>query len=338
MITVFVYCLVVVFAMCVVYHKRKDPREFTLGICIGFVAAIVVYVGGMLASASALEVISGQVTAKSWHYDPEEETYSCGVDKTCTRQIPRWRWDVESDTGQPYSEYTYTKSSPDIWDGAKVGEPFARNSLFLNFQYVHEQSVAFDRNVTYDGWLPEYPGIYYGFRVNRCMSNVVDCEELGRLLQIAHKRWGPTYQANAMVVIVSEKAVGFAEALRSEWTGGKKNDTILVLYVDGDLKVTRVEVFGRSTSNKRNSEYADFNLILREQAVRVGTFDEQKVVAALDSALPYFERENLDDYDFMVNAYQPPVWATALHLLLIALAMLGAVAKYRKETRFSYRR
>ena len=340
MITIFFYSMLVLLGMLVVYVKRKDKAEYAVGALTGILAAFVVYVGGMILQASSYEILSGQVTGKSWHYDPETESYSCGTDgkETCTRQVPRWRWDVESDTGSPYSEHTYVQASPDIWDGAKVGEPFARNKWFINYQYVHKQSVLFDQDVRYEGWLPEYPDIIMGFRVNRCMSNVVDCEELGRQLQIAHKRWGNQFQVNALVAVVHEKAVGFADALRAKWTGGKKNDTILVLYVDGDLKVTRVEVFGRSTSNKRNAEYADFNLILREQAVRIGVFDEQKIVAALDSALQYFERENLDNYDFMANAYQPPAWVTALHILLIALAMLAAVAKYRKETRYSYRR
>lgn len=343
MIDIFFYCLLAIMAMCVVYSMRKDKTEMALGIGVGILTAFVVYFGSMFLQASSFELIAGSVTGKSWHYDPEEESYSCGKDNkdTCYREVPRWRWDVESDTGGDFSEYTYINASPDIWDAAKKGEPFARNKWFVNFQYVHDQSVLFDKNAKYSGWLPDYPQIYYGYRVNRCMSNVVDCEELGRQLQIAHQKWGAKYQVNAMVVIAHEKAAGFADALRAQWTGGKKNDTVLVLYVDKDLVVKRVEVFGRSTSNKRNAEYADFNLILREQASRIGRFDENKVIAALDSALPFFEREDLKQYDFMANAYRPPLWMIALHLVLIGLAMFVAVTEYRKRmygSRYRYYR
>ena len=339
MIEIFFYCLLAIISMCVVYTIRKDKTELALGAGVGIIAAFIVYFASLMLQASSFEVLSGSVTGKSWAYDPEEESYSCGKDgkDTCYREIPRWRWDVHSDTGDSYTDYTYVHASPDIWDGAKKGEPFARNRLFFNFQYVHDQSVLFDKDARYDGWLPAYPSIYYGFRINRCMSNVVDCEELGRQLQLKHRQWGPKYQVNAMVAIVHEKAAGFADALRNEWTGGKKNDTVLVLYVDKDLVVTRVEVFGRSTSNKRNADYADFNLILREQAARIGVYDEDRVVAALESALPFFEREDLSQYDFMADAYRPPLWTVAIHLVLIGLAMFVAVHEYRRRN-YGYRR
>lgn len=333
MIEIFFYCLLATIAMCLVYQRYKDKTELALGIGIGILAAFVVYFGSLMLQASSFEVLSGSVTGKSWAYDPEEESYSCGTDgkDTCYREIPRWRWDVHSDTGAPYTEYTYVKTSPDIWDAAQKGQPFARNKLFFNFQYVHDQSVLFDKDARYVGWLPQYPSIYYGYHINRCMSNVVDCEELGRQLRVAHQKWGPKYQVNAMVAIVHEKAAGFADALRNEWTGGKKNDTVLVLYVDKDLMVKRADVFGRSTSNKRNAEYADFNLILREQASRIGMFNEEHVVAALDSALPFFEREDLSKYNFMADAYRPPLWTVALHILIIGLTMFVAVREYRRR-------
>lgn len=332
--------LFAVIVAAIIYYVQKRNALIAVVLCgIGLAIVVAVNAASLVFSASSVELISGQVTGKDRHYDPDEETYSCGKDKTCTREIPRWRWDVESDTGDDYSEHTYSKSDvPEIYANARKGEPFARTKMFLNFQYVSDQTISVNKQFEYTGWLPEYPSIYNGYRVDRGISNVVDSSELSKALAQMQRQWGPEYGANVIVTVVSYKASGFNEALRNKWVGGKKNDIVLTLYLDDDKTVKKVELFSRSTSNKHNKEMADFNIMLRDTAAQIGTYDPVKVIPVVNSALPYFEREDLSKYDFLMNDYEAPWFVYVLSVVLAFVAMFFAMVKMEESMRYSYNR
>lgn len=330
MLDIFLYCVVALILAAIVQSKTKNT---TLAAIVGVVCALVgilfFYVALWL-SASSYEILSGRVTGKEVVYDPTTESYDCGKDsqgntKTCTRTVPRWRFEVQSDVGT-WWDHSYSRwNVPSVYERAVLGEPFAREKMFMNYQYVNDETVVLNKANSYAQWLPDYPSVYNGYKVDRAMSNVVNMDAMNAALAQAQITWGPKYGANVLVAVVHEKQEGFADALRNKWVGGKKNDVVIVLYINSELHVTKARVFSRSTNTKRTTEFADFNTTVRENAQRIDTLDPQKLVAVIDAALPYFEREDLSKHDYGAAAYSAAWWVNMIGVFVLLVVAFGLV-------------
>jgi hypothetical protein len=337
---IFVYVFAAILAALYCWRRENDFAVAGIGFLVGLILAGVVYYGPMYWQASDLELLSGSVVAKKRVYDPETESYDCGKDsqgntKTCTREIPRWRWDVISDIdSDKFSEHTYQSiRSPDIYSRTQIGDPYTAAHRFLNFQNVSEQSVLLDRESAdgYVGWLPEYPQVYSGFKVQRGFSTspLVDQRVLSNMLNVAQKRWGPMHGVNVMVVVIGPQADAnkFYYALKSKWKGGKKNDAVLIVRVDEEGRMTNTNSFSRSADNLLNEEGRAFTTLLHVNAMKTYTaankkFDPEQIIASIDQSLKYFQREDLGRYDFLKDEYMPPYWLVALSVIV---TMLGVV-------------
>lgn len=332
---IFAYLFVAVLAAAYWWHRERDFLASMAGFAVALVVAGATFYGPMYWQASDLELFSGSVVEKKRVYDPETETYDCGKDskgntQTCTRTIPRWRWDVISDIGDDkFSEYTHQSiRSPEIYSRAQIGDPFTSSHRFLNFQNVSEQSVLLDRESAgeYVGWLPEYPHIYSGFKVQRGFSTspLVDQRVLSNMLNVAHKRWGPMHGVNVIVVVIGPQtdANKFFYALRSKWKGGKKNDAVLVVRVDEKGELTNTNAFSRSADDLTDEKGMAFTTMLHVNALDTykadnKKFDPEQVIASIDKSLKYFKREDLGRYDFLKDEYMPPYWSVFLSLIAI---------------------
>lgn len=339
------------------YWQKREHDWAASGLCflVGVIVSCAVYYGPMYWQASDLQLLSGSVAEKKRVYDPETESYDCGKDsqgntKTCTREIPRWRWDVVSDIdGDKFSEYTHQSiRAPEIYTNTKIGDPYTASKRFLNFQNVSEQSVLLDRESAgeYVGWLPEYPHVYSGFKVQRGYSTspMVDQRELSARLNEAQKRWGPLHGVNVIVVVIGPQADAnkFYYALKSKWKGGKKNDAVLIVRVDEEGKMTNTNSFSRSADNLLNEEGRVFTTLLHVNAMKTYTasnkkFNAELIIASIDQSLKYFQREDLGRYDFLKDEYVPPYWLVALSLLAI-LVIPSLTVNYILDRRNAYGR
>lgn len=343
-------------------HREHDWMASGVALLTGLVVAFVVYYGPMYWQASDLELLSGSVVEKKRVYDPDTESYDCGKDskgntQTCTRDVPRWRWDVISDIdGAKFSEYTRQAiRSPEIYANAQIGDPFTSAHRFLNFQNVSDQSVMIDQEAggQYVGWLPEYPQVYGGFKVQRGFSTspFVDQRELSRQLNVAQKRWGPMHGVNVSIVVIGEHtdANKFFHALKSKWKGGKKNDAVLIVRVDDAGRMTNTNAFSRSADDLTNEEGLAFTTLLHVNAMKTYSpastkFDVEKIIASVDSSLAYFKREDLGRYDFLKDEYTPPYWLIVLSLLAVGVSVTLTVnyivgkrnAYGRRHRKFGY--
>lgn len=330
MFDIFLYCIVAAAAAAFVFSRTKNGALAGIvgGACA--IAGIAFFFAAMWISATSYEIISGHVTGKEVVYDPTTETYSCGTDskgntKTCTRTVPRWRFEVQADVGT-WWDHSYSRwSVPSVYERAVIGEPFAKEKMFMNYQYVNEETVMVNKRNAYAQWLPDYPSVYDGYRVDHAFSNVLNVDELNRAIANAQKVWGPKYGVNVIVAIVHEKQEGFADALRDKWVGGKKNDVVLTMYINSELHVTRARVFSRSTSTKRTTEYADFNTTVRENAQRIDTVNTQQIIKVFDESLPFFEREDLAQHDYGAASYSASWWVNLLGALVILIVAFGIV-------------
>lgn len=351
MASILLFAVVACMFAVVLYLIGRNVLEAFGGMLICFLVCCIFYGISLYSSATRFEILGGEITGKERVYDPEREEYQCGttqscstdskgnrschsVPKYCTRWIPRWRFDIDSNVGSWY-DYSYNKNRPPLkWDRANIGDPYANTKYFVNFQAASKQTVTLNTQVQYTGWLPEYPQIYDSWRVDRAMSNVIDVKNLSKMLEAQHKHWGPNFGIDVLVTIVSAKDAGFNHALASKWEGGKKNDAVLTLYVEPDTVnngyvVKYAELFSRSTSNKRNDQMADFAMVLRENASAIGAYSDNAVIKAIGTALPLFEREDLRKYDYLSDEYQAPMWVSIVGIVFGLFLGFFAVFAFR---------
>ena len=336
------------------HNRERDLAVTATGFIIGLVVALATFYGPMYWQASDEELLSGSVAEKNRVYDPETEYYDCGKDshgntKTCSREIPRWRWDVVSDYGDRYSEHTYQSiRAPEIYSGAQIGDPFASTKRFLNFQNVSDQSVMVDRQSAeeYRGWLPRYPHVYAGFKVSRGFSNTpcMDQRGLSHHLSLAQKRWGPMHGVNVSVIVVGPKTNWnqFTNALASKWKGGKKNDAVLVLGVDDECRAVHAWSFSRSADEKLDDRGRTFTTALYVNAHEAlsqqkGPISVPVIIDSIDKSLSLFQREDLGRYDFLADEYSPPYWLVGVSLVLV-LAVQGLTVNWMLGRRNAYGR
>lgn len=330
MMDILLYCGVALLGGYAAFKYTGHVQLAWIATAAGAVVAVLFFYVALWLSATSYEIISGTVTGKDVVYDPTTESYSCGTDskgnsKTCTRTVPRWRFEVEADVGTWY-DHSYSRwNVPSVYKNAVVGEPFAKEKMFMNYQYVNDESVIVNKLAQYDGWLPDYPSVYEGYKVHRAFSNVVDVSELNGALAKAEQTWGKKFGVNVIVMVVHEKAELFPEALRNKWVGGKKNDVVVTLFINNEKHVVRANVFSRSTSTKRSTEYADFNTTLRENAARIDTLDTQKIIGVIETALPLFEREDLAEHDFGATSYSAAWYINMMGIFAVLLTCFGTV-------------
>jgi hypothetical protein len=340
------------------WHLRfKDWPTSIISFLVGAVVAVALFYGPMFWQASDVEILSGSVAKKQRVYDPETEYYDCGKDshgntKTCSREIPRWRWDVISDYDDSYSEHTYQSiRAPEIYSATQIGDPFASTKRFMNYQNVSEQSVVVDRFSAeeYKGWLPSYPHIYAGFKVQRGFSNTpyMDQRVLSKALSVAQKRWGPMHGVNVSVIVLDHRTVWhqFINALAAKWKGGKKNDAVLVLGLDESGRAIHGWAFSRSADEKLDEMGRPFTTAFYVNAHEAlyqqkGPVTIDTIINSIDGSLKLFQREDLGRYDFLRDEYSPPFWLIILSVLVIAGVVSITVNKVceRLDSRGGYRR
>lgn len=351
--------LYMAFALCVVFYwhtKFRDLPTTLIAGAVGLALAAACFYVPLYWSASDTEILSGSVAKMQRVYDPDTETYPCGTDshgntKTCTREVPRWRWDIISDYDDSFSEHTYQKiRAPEIYAATKIGDPYSSTKRFLNYQNVSEQSTMVDRAsaAEYKGWLPVYPHVYAGFKVARGFSNspFVDQRVLSRALSVAQKRWGPMHGVNVSVVILDFRTDyrGFYNAMASKWKGGKKNDAVLIIQLDEQGKPWRADAFSRSADERVDERGLNFTKLLHvdglgSQALK-NQLDVDALISSIDGSLKYFQREDLGRYDFLKDEYTPDWWMVVLSLIIMAVVISITVNKVcdSLDSRGGYRR
>jgi len=351
--------LYVAFALCVVFYwhtKLHDWHTTCIAGVLGLALSIACFYLPLYWSASDEEILSGSVSKMQRVYDPYTETYVCGTDshgnpKTCTRLVDQWRWDVISDYGDSFSEYTSQKiRAPEIYSATRVGDPFSSTKKFLNYQNVSEQSTMIDRDSAreYKGWLPVYPHLYAGIKVARGFSNTpfVDQRVLSRALSLAQKRWGPMYGINLSVVVLDHHTDfrGFYNAMASKWKGGKKNDAVLIIQLDEKGSPVRADSFSRSADELLDERGLNFTKLLHVEGLasqsQKDRLDIDALIVALDQTMRYFQREDMGRYDFLKDEYSPSWYAILLSFILMFAAISITVNKLcdHLDSRGGYRR
>lgn len=214
---------------------------------------------------------------------------------------------------------------PARWESARIGEPTAVAHAFTNYikaapdtLFRHEGQMDQFKDV-----LPHYPqGIYDYYRLNRLVQvgvSLPDAAQWNEDLSELNGALGAKKQENAIVVVVKGQPAEFFSALEQKWIGGKKNDAILVVDVDDQLKIQWADVMAWTQDQM-------FQVKLRDDVVALGVLDRARTVAALRTDIDsLFRRKSMKDFKYLKASItpSPTEWIVCLFLeFAIALGMI----------------
>uniref|UniRef100_A0AAU8KWS3 Uncharacterized protein n=1 Tax=Serratia phage Kevin TaxID=3161161 RepID=A0AAU8KWS3_9CAUD len=261
------------------YAMKVNPND-RMTVCGILGAAVFVamllqglsYYAAISASSSDVEVLNGKVLSKSRERVSCEHSYECncyyvetcsgsGTSRSCTRTrhcstCYEHSYDVDWDVQTSVGTITINRidrqglGQPPRWTNVVLGEPVSRSHSYSNYILGNRDSL-FAKNKEFGekfkDLIPEYPEVYDYYRFNRVLNLTgayLPTVYWNSVLNDELKTLGPARQVNIILVVTKDQPAEFFNGLIYNWAGGKKNDVIVVVNVDGAQNITWV----RSTS------------------------------------------------------------------------------------------
>ncbi len=300
---------------------------------IGVVIVGCVWGASVYSLTADTETLNGQVTGKQQTRVPCSHSYSCHcrtvssgsgknhttrtVCDTCYEHSNDWDWDVSTTVGGFTVDRVDRRGSdePARWTAVQVGQPVALPHSYTNYVKGAPDSL-FHIIADFKGRLPEYPGFYdYQFQ-NRVLGAPQRGDEWNSKLAYSLRELGPRKQVNYLVVMTSQSP-RFADALRSKWLGGKKNDIVVVIGTRYP-QIQWVRVFSWA-------KHDIVNVALRNALLDSKTLNPDKTIGIIaDHAERLYVRRPMSDFEYLKDDVHPSTWVMVLALILGALASIGA--------------
>lgn len=322
-----------------------------MGMQIGVVALCVsaLYAITRYSATSDTEIWNGEVTGKEQVKVSCEHSYpchcrmeSCGknceeeVCDTCYDHPYDWDWRVYSNVGDFNVSRLDAQGvrQPPRWSVVQKGQPVADARSFTNYIKAAPNSLfhadAEQLKQRFANLLPAYPVTIYDYqyddRVLAIGVKVPDIGQWNKELPLLLRKLGPTKQANVIILFVNTADESYYEALKAYWLGGKKNDIIVIFGTTEYPKISWVKVL--SWTDKEL-----FKVQLQDELFDLKTVDRTKVLAAIEkNTMATFVRKPMNDFKYLMDDYQPPMWALILIGVLGAIGSVGmSIAFYRER-------
>lgn len=254
---------------------------------------------------------------------------------TCYRHSFDYDWAVYSTDGGRIRIKTLDSQGlrkPPRWTAVKIGEPSASAHIFTNYIKGASDSLFSYQGLVekYKGMLPPYPGtIYDYYRVNRLVTvgvKVKDVERWNDELMRWNDALGALKQVVLGIVIVKAVDMDYFNALQQHWVGGKKNDFILVMSVDGD-KILWAEVMAWSVNKVAEVEARDAVMQIGRLEYNPGSEPDapSEITTVMAAAVKKsFVRKPMEDFEYLSSSVQPTWWQFIIAFVLnVALSVLA---------------
>lgn len=329
-----------------IWGHELTVREIGINVAIGVVVVTVGWFGGRAAMTSDFEVHNGEVLRKEIQPVSCEHSYSCNCREDCsTDSTGRRSCSTTCDTCyehlRDFDHVLVTNvgdveidrvdrqgvSVPPRYESARIGDPVALRKHFVNyikgapdslFNALAERSA----HQQFHASLPAYPDQVYDYHyVNRVLTTgpvIPDLANWNAQLAQLLRKLGPGKQANAVVVFTSSTDSAYADALRAEWLGGKKNDVVLVIGAPNYPEIAWTRVVSWTDNELFKSHL--------EQGVRdLKTATPEAVLGVLfEKTMAEFERKHMKDFEYLKWSIEPPTWLLWLLFVLSIVASVGA--------------
>lgn len=317
--------------------------ELGINVAAGVAVVLVGWALGRHLQTADYEMMNGEVTQKYSEHVSCEHSYSChcrevcsgtGQNKSCSTTCDTCYehfYDVDWVLGTSVGKIKIDRvdrqgtATPPRYMRALVGDPVARSHEFTNYIKAAPDSLfnamaEKQLKEQYAGKLPEYPGQVYDYHyANRVLSvgvGIPDIAAWNQDLAMYLRKLGPLKQANVIVVFVNDSNPQFAQALRAQWLGGKKNDVVVVVGTTAYPKIDWVTVF--SWTDKEI-----FKVQLRDALLDLKTAERGPMLKVInDQVLAGFVRKPMADFAYLKDMIEPPSWVL---YLLVGLSLIVSI-------------
>lgn len=348
------FMLLPIVAGLIVWWYTGHNRDHLPGVGVTVVASSAIVAAIFLISSSAatsdVEIWNGQVLDKKREHGHYLRSYQCNCStscsgsgssrscsttcQTCYEDRYTVNWACSTTIGSITIEHldrgsrsVYNTPDPQRYTQVQKGDPVSARNDYTNYvQAVPESlfnAVSEADRQRFAPLIPSYPdGIYDIYRVNRFLSpghSVPDVREWNDGISELLKVRGPVKQVNVIVVIAKTSDPSYAYALRDAWQGANKNDVVLVIGATSYPTIDFVEVLSWTKSEI-------FKVQLRDEVKALGSVDREKVLAAVGAHIDKsFERRRMREFAYLESEIDPPLWLSALVLVLILAGSIAAV-------------
>lgn len=356
MITFYILLVIpIIFALLIkfVFHATLSFLEMFSMLIVTSIIVAIVYWAGIYGETADAQILNGRVTSKAMERVSCRHDYDCNcrtecsgsgesrscstVCDTCYEHSYDQDWDVLTTIGtwtiDPIDRQGLKE--PPRWTQVKMNEPVSKRVPYVNYVKAVPESL-FNFNLAqiekFKNDIPAYPlNVYDYYKLDRVIvlggQKPLTIKEYGEwkndfsnmLGQI-----GPSKQVNGVLVFTSQSSSMYAKALQASWLNGKKNDVIIVMGVPEYPKVSWVSVFGWSKNDL-------FNVKLRDALLEIGEVDRIKMLPVIrENIEKYFVRRPMAEYEYLKDQIEPPLWVSALAIVLALIAMGGLTYQFNR--------
>ena len=344
-----------------IWHQTINWKEMGLQLVIPVLLITIVVALGRYGQTADTEVWNGQVIAKHRDHDYWLESYqcncvsvSCGKDcttqvcQTCFRDHYTVDWYLESTIGKIRLQYmdrtsksVYKKPDPPQYTAAYKGEPCSKEVGYVNYiKAVPDSIFNYAKGSTLEGFIdlvPEYPQVHSWYKIDRVLAaDVPDVSAMNKRLGEHLRTLGPEKEANIIVVIANTADQTYRHAIEEAWLGGKKNDIVVLIGASNYPTIDWVDTITLG-ANMGNSL---MTVTMRDEIMKHKTLADG--VAVIDTVASVvgdlFDRKAMDDFKYLEDEIEPPLWVIILALILGIGGSLGLTLLFHRESFFESRR
>jgi hypothetical protein len=336
----------------VFWHRKKfEPRVLIFLSVIGPLVVVIGYSAVLIHNRVDTEVWNGEVTKKVREEVACEHSYTCNctTDKdgrqtcqTCYEHDHDVDWKLENTAGDDIEIRRVDRQGvdePPRWTAVQIGDPVSQLHHFVNYVMGAKDSLFNNKDAQssfdqFKSQIPAYPDhVYDYYRLNRVLAvGKVEIDELSlnawdqQLAQML-RPLGPRKQVNVIIVLTTIKDPNFANALRTAWLGGKKNDVVVVIGTTDYPKVDWARVFSW-TDNEA------FKIQLADAIQDKGTLDPVNTTALIGGWVNRdFTRKHMKDFNYLAWESTPSMSACIIIAFLSLAATTACILVLNKPTR-----
>jgi hypothetical protein len=273
--------------------------------------------------------------------DSNGKSYVCGTEPVYKTQYSyEFDWEKKYFVVSPLSAFTIARvdrqgaNIPPRWMGTKIGDPVSITNSYINYLRIADQNILNPANISASAesllLVPSYPiGIYDYYKLNRVVTishTLPNIKDWNTRLSEVNSIVGPIKKANVILVVTTESP-DIRFSIEKKWLGGKKNDVIVILGVEGNTIVWSDAI---TFLSNRGNEFMTREL--QDSFEKNPTLEVSSVLNIVEkTVIEKFDRLPMENISYLKDTSEPPLWVilTALITLCISsVAITFAAVKY----------
>jgi hypothetical protein len=226
---------------------------------------------------------------------------------------------------------------PRRWTDVTIGEPYAIEKSYVNYiKAVPESIFSEDDSCTDEevaSMVPDYPQVYDYYRIQRVQAQrgIPDAVTWNDGLSEIAKELGASYEVNPIIQFVDTNDPTYQFALEKKWLNGKKNDVIVVFGVKEYPIIDFVRIVGWENEEIKHRLRTSLELFdtLNEE------YREYALSSIRENIVLYYDRMNMEDYEYLKDEIDPPLWSIVTGLILALLLSVGLTYYFHTQDPFN---